>query len=405
MSYDLRVATHDKPGQDEVESWLHERSGLSVEGRLNHGGVSFSRVLGKSSKPSFEVSAPTPVLDPEDIDEELATTTVAPRWFLEVSAPYGGPDQDKAAARAFAKHLAENCRGAAFDPQSDKVLWPPKTRRRVNVPSTPERIRVLNLRWFFEGETMTDSQFPAEMLRLFRTHLADALPRRYGEYEPPRQSFQEGGEKAFVEFCEYVRNEPLNTMHWKTRSPCFGGTLSFPSRYAKPEDGRPTGYLAINLDGRVMVEGEPWLVAVNNLFSAVATEMRAFYAAAYVERGVEARRGSLWYGAGTEHISIMGPAWKGLPREPVWMSYFDASYAAELDNELGDFETTSINGGRLLRFGETPLDQDEIRERYSWFSETVLTPPRKPVEIPLQLAEGTDRPSIKDKFRRLLGRD
>lgn len=99
----------------------------------------------------------------------------------------------------------------------------------------------------------------------------------------------------------------------------------------------------------------------------------------------------------------MGPAWKGLPREPVWMSYFDAGYAAELEETLRGLETAQVDGGRLLRFGESPMDQDEIRAHFTWFPEDVLAPPQKQVGLPLHFAEKVEKPGIVQKVRRLLG--
>ncbi len=403
MSYDIRLATHEKPSQELVDAWLSERDAFRAEGALEEG-LSILRLRGKTAKPSFEVTAPTTVLDVEDLDEELATAVVAPRWFLEVSAPYGLADQDYAAARALAKHLSRESKGAAFDPQSDKLLWPPKTGKRTNIPSTPERIRVIHLQWFFDLDTMAGDGMPEQLLHLLRLHLADAVPRRFGEYEPPRRRLEEDGDEGFSAFWDYVRNEPLNSFYWKARSPCFGGTISFPSKWAKSEDGRPTGYIKVSLDGRVIEVQKAWREAAVDLFTAMSSQLGAFYAAGYVERNVEARRGFLWYGPGAEHISLMGKAWQGLPRDPVWMSYFSLDYAAELQNELDAFETTPLGTGMVVRLGDEPLDRDQIRESSSWFSEDVLAPPREGAGFEFPLAEKTNEPSRLGKLRRRFNR-
>jgi len=377
VSYDLRVATYEKPGQAHLDSWLGDRQSFRVEGSLEEGGLWATRNRGKRFEPSFEMSSPTPILDPEDIDEELAESTVAPRWFAEISAPYGLPDQDYAAAKSFAKYLAEECRGAAFDPQTEQVLWPPKSRKRVDVPSTPELIRVVHLKWFFDEETMADTAMPQEMLRLLRVHLREAEPTRYGEYEPPRRRFEEEGEEGFKGFWQDVRSQPLNSFFWKAKASCFGGHVILPSKWAKPEDGRAAGDIEISLDGRVLQRDDAYRTAAVYLFRAMATRLGAFYAAAYVERDVEARRGTLWYGPSSEFISLMGKAWQGLPREPVWISYFGPEYIEQMGPALSEYETLEVGKGRLLRLAELPSDRDELKDRFPSFPGHLLAPPEE----------------------------
>lgn len=374
VSYDLKIATYDQPGDAVVESWLEARPELSVDGSLASGGIVFVR----RGRPSFEVSTPTAVVDPDDVDEELAGATVAPRWYVEVSVSLALPTAGRTAARAFAKHVAQTCRGAAFDPQSEKLLWPPKLKKKVDVPSTAERISVLDLRWLFDPEVMAERGFTGKLLRLLNKHLPEALPRRYGTSEPFSHSFAEGGAAAFADFCEGVRAERWSAVDWKARPPCFGGHLSHPGERAAAGDGPRSGNLSLTLDGRVMVAGEPWLAAAEALFRAVVVELGPFSAAAYVTPGVEARRGSLWYRA--DRVDLLSIDWRdprlGVPRAPVWTSYFDEGLTAELRDELRAFDTTPLGDGTLLRFGATPLDKDEIRARFRWFPEHVLAPPR-----------------------------
>ena len=399
MSYDLRAATHEKPGQAELDSWLRDRESFRLEGSIEEGGLRVTRRHGKRFEHSFELSSPTPILDLEDIDEELARSTAAPRWFTEISAPHGLPDQDYAAARSLAKHLAQECRGAAFDPQSERVLWPPKSRKRVVVPSISELIRVVHLKWLFNDETMADTAVPRELLRLLRIHLGEAAPTRYGEYEPPRRRFEEKGDEGFKEFWQDVRGQPLNSFFWKAKAPCFGGTISFPSKWARPEDGRAAGYVKISLDGRVLERDDAYRAAAVNLFTAVAIRLRAFYAAAYIERNVEARRGNLWYGPSAEFISLMGKAWQGIPREPVWISYFGPEYVEQLGEALSKYETLEVGEGRLLRLGELPSDRDELKGRYPSFPSHLVAPPEEHSNRSLQLPTTGVGPSLLKRLK------
>jgi hypothetical protein len=166
VSYDVDVATHDRPAPGEAPA------GVTVDG-------------------PFEV-------EPADLAEPLAAAVLAPRWLLQVSG-------DRDAARRAGRALAEAHRGAAYDRQEDAVFFPRGRAKRV-AAGKAEKTSIVCLRW-----TGGD---PGALLDVLRRHAPEGLPRRYGDVEPPQHEDLAG-------FAAFAREH--DTL-WYASRPFFGGS-------------------------------------------------------------------------------------------------------------------------------------------------------------------------------------
>ena len=98
MSYDVEVATHDRPAVDGLE-------GVTVDGPV--------------------------AAEPDDLAEALAAAVLAPRWLTTLSIPVDASARRREQLRTRGRGLAREHDGAAFDPQEDEVIWPRGRPRRV----------------------------------------------------------------------------------------------------------------------------------------------------------------------------------------------------------------------------------------------------------------------------------
>lgn len=366
MSYDLEIAAHGRPTREQIEGWAGEQ-GLIVE---ENGTDSFSvsRRTRRGDGFLFDVDGPF-AAEPEDFDEAVAAACLAPRWMLTVSVPYSRPKRAFSLARALARRLAEANAGAAFDPQEDGLIWPRGRARRVPPRSEEETTSLVRLAWFVPQERWQPA--PRVLVDLLSRHCPEALPTRYGQWEPLQHRFDPDAPDEFVRFL--VENEDGDAF-WFARRPSFGGSFNAPhaARFTPPEEEHlRVARVTVDFDGRVLEEDERWREAVVDLFVRAASSFGAFFAAAQVEPGWTVTRNNRLYATaatlpeGAEHI-LRGLLWQGLPPVPVWLSWFGGPYrervAPVLTNERSaDRRVETHPDGILVRLGEEPRPNSELQ--------------------------------------------
>jgi hypothetical protein len=120
-------------------------------------------------------------------------------------------------------------------------------------------------------------------LDVARRALPEALPRRFGEWEPLQGRFADGGEPGFTT----AWRDATSILFFTASAPCTGGGL-----YAGPADRHPRPVWKMHLDLHIgpLADDARWRSALRRLFVLLAEEAGAFFASA------EVRRGYLWNG-------------------------------------------------------------------------------------------------------------
>jgi hypothetical protein len=384
MSYDLEIGTHRQPHRAQVEAWAAEQ-GLGVDGSAEPGALTIERAGKRGHDHVCTVDGPYPA-EPEDFAEEIAAACLAPKWMVQISVPYSSPQVNFSRARSLARHIAEQNEGAAFDPQEDRLLWPRGRPKRV--PKVADEVTSrIGLEWFLPPDRWPDA---AQMLiGIVARRCPEALPTRFGQYEPLPHRFDLDKANEFVRFL--LDNDDGDAF-WHARSPSFGGSCFAPhaEKWAPADDDHlRIGHIELDFDGRVLGADARWREAIVDLFVAAATQFGAFYAAAQVEPGWQVTRNNrLFATAATlpgEHF-LRGRLWQGLPPVPVWLSWFGPAYkdlvaSALLPDSLGVSASrpslrsrifnrarhpqatptaTEVDGGILLRLSEQPLDPERL---------------------------------------------
>lgn len=369
MSYDLTIAAHQKPTREAIEAWATEQ-GFEVVAAAD--GHSFTiRKAGRGDAGYIcEVWGPDPA-EPEDFDEELAAACLSPKWMLQVTTPYSMPKANFARARALARYIAEHSDGAAYDPQEERLLWPRGKQTRTPSRTTEQETSMLTLEWFVAPSRWPDAA--ARLISLLAPRCPEALPTRYGSWEPPPYRFDPVEPGPFVEFV--ARSEDGDGF-WYASRPSFGGSFIAPhaDKRARPEDERfRIGKLEVSFDGNLIATDERWREAIVDLFVRGAETFAAFFAAAQMEPGWTVSRNNRPRATAamvqeSEHF-LRGRLWQGLPPVPVWLSFYGEPYR-ELVRDVLHRPPQPIERsrrgvlGRLTRSDDVrPSEQVEVDDR------------------------------------------
>jgi hypothetical protein len=324
VSYDLTIATHLKPAKEQIEAWAASKEFVVIAEATDS--LTVEKASGKGERFVCQVDGPH-AAEPDDFDDELAAACLAPRWMMQISVPYSVPKVNIRHARSLARVLAGQNQGAAFDPQEDGLIWPRGSPKRVPARPKEERTKVITLEWFFSPTAW--QRAPERWLHAVQRLCPEAVPTRYGPWEPLQHRFDPNNPDEFVRFM--LDNE-LGDAFWFSSRPSFGGSYFAPhaDKYARPEDGPfRIGSLQTSFDGRVLEADRRWLETVVSLFVTVAAETRAFFAAAQVGRGwIVTSNNRLYADASTEpggHF-LRGRLWQGLPPQPTWLTWYGDPY-------------------------------------------------------------------------------
>lgn len=340
MSYDLTVYCPGSPTVDQVRLLVGNTRGLHVD-QANSDDSGVIVLRGVKRGYSFTVDGPFAV---EDEDVPIEVTAVLPdaaKMFQilvegtqEAEIPHGV---------RFARKLAKACHGVVMDEQTSEV-WPqPRTSR---VPPNVEEKRDQRdvwISWLLLEEDLPVN-FLDRYLRIAQELLPEALPVRFGKYEPLQFRFDTTDEEVFIN--EYYNDESNGwDLYYKNPPPITYGKIEGPQL----SRGNPFTQIRLVADGHALAD-DALTAALRRFFITVATELGAVYGSAELESGEDVQRRPFLRGQ-----------WVGFPPYPMWWVWA----GPRLVPEIGQFlepEASEHTGGLFRAFSDKPLDRRELAE-------------------------------------------
>ena len=312
-----------------------------------------SRITRGRSDPAFSVEGPLHV-DLEDLSPTLAASVVGPRWLVELSVPAGARDVVWKMANRVGRRLADEMDGVLFDPQEDRIVWPrSKQRRNVDLRGSTENS--VEFEWAIPSHRFDDN-LTVELLELLRRLLPEALPRRYGTFEPLQHRLEDGEEQFHVVWRE-ESDSGVGMMFWKANKPVRGGLLVRPSSQ-RLTHGLRGGSIRIDVDARVFNDPRWRDLAVTIL------DRVGFLATAFAARALVAKH---WPGGmpATEFDQLPPPmvgagSWLGLPDHPAWMTWLPDAYTEAFDTSGYKGSIRRVGNGSIVVLADMPQRSEDL---------------------------------------------
>lgn len=350
MSYDLQVYGPEAAVDLRVPQLVSEVPSLAL-GEHDEAAGWWTVVRGARRGYCFTVEGPQRV-EPEDVPDEVTAVLLGAAHVLSVSAEgTAGPDIPHAVR--FARRVAGAVGGVVVDQQTEQV-WAKSGARQSSKPAPNGRVRVIDLSWYVQRERVSND-LVARYLALCRRTLPEALPRRFGEYEPLQGKMAETGDEGLIRAWQ----EATGNFFFTSSTPCLGGSMT-----PGPGDRFPGDFWHLNLDvhARPFAEDQRWRDALRRLFIGTAQEFGAFYASAEVTRGNIWNGRSIWSDGDTEWPTTPArrEGWLGLPPYPTWWAWYGDLYRPLVKDRLGVGAVTDLQPGVLHELATEPADRDEL---------------------------------------------
>lgn len=369
MSYDLQVFSEQALSTEALRRLITE-AGLAVDaaGEMTD---SLTVVRGARGRYCFTLGRPVPV-EAEDVPEEVSAVSLAPSYLYELMVE-GSSDTEIPHAVRFARRLAQASGGVFLDQQTDGVWARGKLRTAPPVPRGT--IDIVQAHWYVRPDG-AGAHAASGWLDLARRYLPEALPRRFGTYEPLSMKLDVEGPDSFIAATTVEGSS--DTVYFKASAPCIEGHIA-------PASSAPrvsSHSLSVH---RAALDDSRWRAALHRLFVGFAIETDALFACAEVQRGVGWSGRGTWFGADAERTAYLaaGGRWAGPPPYPVWWAWFGADYLPLLLDHLPGDRIERAGGGVFVAYSEDPADRDQLAD--------ALMPPDARPQSPRTLGRALSR--------------
>lgn len=307
-------------------------------------------------------------LDPEDVPVEVTAAVLGPRFLYQVISE--GTEEDAATAHAvrFARKLAKEAGGAVYDVQTGEV-WPKKSARSPVPPRKEMQTDIVEVQWHIPAVDCP-KDLAARFLEVAHRYLPEALPRRYGVYEPFQGRFEKDGDEGFLGYCA---SRPGSIVLHTGTYPVGLGMIEL------PEFRRQMGVVSLTLDREPLKAGGPWLNALQKLFVEFCLESKCAFGSAEVLRNYTWT--SRWFASNRSSEKAAVPSyfgkWTGLPAYPQWLAWYGPDYAELIGPHLHG-KTERHQQALLHSWGDLPQSRDELLHRLSDSGKSSIPPKFSP---------------------------
>ncbi len=249
-------------------------------------------------------------VEPEDVPEVVAQALPGIGYLVAVSLePLGAPEAAHRLLRQATKAIARVAHGAVFDPQTDEIILPSGVRR-YQAPLRRESFSLLELSWFFTDSPLHDRNGPKRFVDALATLLPEALPRRYGEYEPPQYRLEETGIDRFVDFMNEHR---ADTKVWYPNRPVASVSLVFDEHWGWERRGFRANYITLAIEEGAMAQ-PGWGKQLQRVWHSLSMLIRPFYGDVRTLGGYSRFGATVGIGPDTERHPVQAWWWRGIPR-------------------------------------------------------------------------------------------
>ena len=276
-------------------------------------------------------------VEPEDIPDTIMQALPGISYMTEINIePISAPDKVRNETLRLCKALATEIKGVVEDPQDGTIKMPSGVKKVSYNNQKDKNQPLISLIWYFEDVTFYKSKQIDRFVDLLEKYMPDALPRRYGAYEPPQYKFAETGKQHLVDFLknesspvcyatkpfthlfisvpdveketkEYLQNE----LYQKNINP--------QSFYRKAQTKYRCGKIELQMLKEVFLQPD-WNLAVKRLFVEMTKLLNPFYAEIIEEKPhmIMQKKGLVrsWW-------------WRGIPKDLGYAVILDEKYSRQ----------------------------------------------------------------------------
>lgn len=187
----------------------------------------------------------------------------------------------------------------------DNKYHPPKRAKG-------DKFSILQMSWWFDHQHFNHRENLEAFLRLLEKNLPEALPRRYGAYEPPPFKYEETGFDHLVDFLLAEKSIVAYTT-----KPVLGISLGLNETSGFVQQGTKrkykSSYITLSLDADVLSQPD-WQMHLPKIWTELSAAIQPFYGDVRVLKNYVSSKTTYYVDATTELHPVKAWWWKGIPQ-------------------------------------------------------------------------------------------
>jgi hypothetical protein len=245
--------------------------------------------------------------------------------------PLGAPATAHKLLARTATRIAKAAHGVIIDPQTD-TLEAPSGVKRYRPRKRGERFDLLVLSWWSVHELLFSRAWFDQFTGCLESLLPEALPRRYGLYEPPQHLYCETGREHFLTLLDTHKD----TVVWYPHRPVL--SVGVHSRWsgARNLKGFRAHYVSVGIEAAVMAQ-PGWSEGLHRFWRAASGIIRPFYGDVRTLQGFIPAGATYAVDSKTDRHPIRAGWWAGIPPSlghaavlgepyiPLWPAFTEAA--------------------------------------------------------------------------------
>lgn len=376
MSYDLRIWSS---GQISEDSLLAKADYKLHNDFFLREGKGWQVIISRSY-----------LVEPEDIPDSIMQALPGISFMTEISIePISAPEKIKNETLRLCNALAKEMKGIVEDPQVGTAKVPTGVKKVIDVNFKCKNRPLVSLIWFFDDVMFYQSKKIGQFIDLLEKYMPDALPRRYGEFEPPQYKYAETGKVHLIDFLKrgsspvWYATKPFTHMHFSIphiekekaeiiKNDLINKDINPQSYYGAAMRKFRSGYIELQLLQDIFIQPD-WNLAVKRLFIEIAKLLKPFYSEIICEQ-----LGSM---TGEQYIKMEKEGlfrswwWRGIPRDLGYAVVLDKQYISQWEQFKMVASCISDNLYMADCFGEPGLKN--VSSKIGAVPESIVAPKDK----------------------------
>jgi len=305
MSYDIRIWSIKRAELSEIfpsqDDWKIQNNSAYYQKK------DWQIIVSESAK-----------VENEDIEDDVSSLLSGIKYVTDITLePIHAPETARALLDKVAKNIAKNSVGVVENLQDDTFSLPTGIKKFIPIKrENKQRFSIFEMSWWFNDSPAVTEDLLEHVVDYFESKLPEALPRRYGLYEPPQFKYEENGKQHFLQFLkEHIFDLGIV---WYPTKPVMYVSTGFIKEWGFIKHGAKnkfkTNNFSISFDSSLLSQ-PGWKEHLANVFEDMSKILQPFYGEVRTLHNFISGKGTYFSDMQTESHPVQGPWWTGIPQE------------------------------------------------------------------------------------------